>query len=358
MTLDKDELKAFISEDTSRIELILEQIGCHDIWDNGDELRCATPTGTNKTSISVNKESLLTRLYSEGQSVNGDIFELVKHYRKENFSSSLRFVRALLGLSSSNNVTNKIDPLRKFKQIAKASKVPKTLDEIDVKKYGISYLDRFAIASHLNLFYEGITPQTQELFMTGYDQVLDRIVFPHFNYDNVKDIVGISGRTLRSKMEMEEFDIPKYWNYIRGYKKAFNLYGFSHALEYIEKAKMIVIFEAEKSVLKQFSMTRNEGYSVAVGCHDITDIQVQIILAHTSPDVEIVIAFDRDVQDMKDEDKNEIGEEYLLRMCGKFSKYRTTSYIWDKFNILGDKDSPVDKGVKAWNYLLKYRKKA
>lgn len=156
---------------------------------------------------------------------------------------------------------------------------------------------------------------------------------------------------------MEAFNIPKYFNYIRGYQKTANLYGFSHSHAQVNEGKMLVVFEGEKSVLKQFTMTRNKGFSCSVGSHDLSDLQVQIILANTTTDTEIVIAFDRDVQDMKDKDGSPIGKEYLVRQCNKLSKYRRVSYVWDEYNILDKTSSPIDKGVKVWNHLLKYRRK-
>src|SRR5690606_9701134 len=135
--------------------------------------------------------------------------------------------------------------------------------------------------------------------------------------------------------EMDDFKIPKYFNFIKGYKKMYNLYGFSHAVQNLEESKMLVIFEAEKSTQKQFSMTRNKGYSCSVGGHELSDIQVQIILQNTPADTEVVIAFDKDVMLMKDDDGKDIGEEHLINTCRKISKYRKASYIWDTYNILG-----------------------
>ena len=185
---------------------------------------------------------------------------------------------------------------------------------------------------------------------------MDRMLFPHFHYSSKNKIVGITGRTLKSDKEIKDFKIPKYFNYIKGYMKTWNLYGFSHSLEYIKEQKMVVIFEAEKSVMKHWSQTRNKGFSCSIGSHDMDDIQVQIILQNAPPDVEVVIAYDKDVMTMTDEKGNHIGEDYLISQTKKFSRYRKASYIYDTYNILGEKDSPIDKGVKIFNHLLKYRK--
>ena len=136
----------------------------------------------------------------------------------------------------------------------------------------------------------------------------------------------------------------------------YNLYGFSHSLPYISRDGYIVIFEAEKSVLKEASMTMNEGHGASVGGHEISSAQISLILQNTPADVEVIIAFDKDIMTMKDGSGNEIGEQLLINISKKFSKYRKSSYIYDTHNILDERDSPVDKGVRIWNHLLKYRK--
>lgn len=354
--MNANQLKEWLKEDTSRIEKLMESLGIHSIWrSSNDELRGAPPDTNNATSVSVNTETLFCTHYST-DIFRGDIFQLIEHFKKISFGDSFRFAKSVFGLSGKFVKEDKVDPLHVFKKLRKGhSKVITNLDELEVPKFGNEALSEFVILPHIKLFHEGITTQTQELFRIGYDPNQDRIIFPHFYYSDKNAVVGITGRTLRGAVEMEEFKIPKYWNYIKGYKKMYNLYGFSHNIEYIIQDGLLVIFEAEKSVLKEASMTRNQGHGVSTGGHELSAVQAQIILQNTPADVEIVLAYDKDVMMMKDEDGKDIGEEFLIKQCSKLSKYRKTSYIFDKYNILGKTDSPVDKGVKIWNYLLKYR---
>ena len=296
------------------------------------------------------------RLDQQLQTFRGDIFELVSLFKKTGFGDSFRFVKSLFGLSGTFVKEEKVDPLAMFKSIRKKNPVINDLKELELSRFGMETLSDFIILPHLNLFYEGITTQTQEIFKIGFDPVTDRIIFPHFAFDDINSVVGITGRTLRTKEEMEQFFIPKYWNFIKGYKKMYNLYGFSHSLPYVIENGMLVIFEAEKSVLKHWSQTRNQGFSASTGGHELSSVQAQIILQNTPADVEVVIAYDKDVMTMKDDDGKLIGEEFLVNTCNKLSKYRKTSYIWDTYGILGEKSSPIDHGVKVWQHLLKYRK--
>lgn len=356
--MNAEQLKAYLVEDVERIEKLLEAVGCHRIWRSGDEIRSAPPEGNNHTAVSVNMDTLFCRYYREKETFRGDIFQLIGLFRNEEFGESFRFTRNLFGLSGKfTKKQEKHDPLQVFKNIRKRNRVIEDIRELEIPKFGREAISDFIMLPHMKLFHEGITTQTQEIFKICYDPITDRIIFPHFAYDDINAIVGITGRTLKSAEEMKELLIPKYWNFIKGYKKMYNLYGFSHSLPFIIKNNMIIIFEAEKSVMKHWSQTRNEGFSVSTGGHELSMIQVQIILQNTPPDVEVVIAFDKDVMTMKDDKTGEhIGEKFLINTCKMFSKYRKASYIYDTYNILGEKDSPIDKGVKIFNHLLKYRK--
>lgn len=344
--MNAEQLKAYLVEDVERIEKLLEKVGCHRLWRSGDEIRSAPPEGNNHTAVSVNMDTLFCRYYREKETFRGDIFQLIGLFRNEEFGESFRFTRNLFGLSGKfTKKQEKHDPLQVFKNIRKRNRVIEDIRELEIPKFGREAISDFIMLPHMKLFHEGITTQTQEIFKICYDPITDRIIFPHFAYDDINAIVGITGRTLKSAEEMKELLIPKYWNFIKNYKKSWNLYGFSHSLPYIIENNMIIIFEAEKSVLKHWSQTRNNGFSVAVGGHEISPVQLQIIMQNTPSEVEIVIAFDKDVD-----------EEHVIKTGNMFKKYRKTSYIWDSHNILEDKDAPIDRGVKVFNHLLKWRK--
>jgi DNA primase len=356
--MNAQELKDYLIEDIDRIKKVMESVGIHRIWQSGDSLRGAPEETENHTAISVNIDTLFCSYYKRDETLRADIIGLVQHLRDESFSDSFRFLTSLFGLSSSGKFVKETrrDPLAKFKDIRKKNKPVTSIDEIEVPKFGAEALADFIMIPHINLFHEGIMPQTAELFKICYDPKLDRILFPHFNYDDKNAIVGITGRTTRNSEEIQQLMIAKYWNYISGYKKMYNLFAFSHAIEFVKKHGMLVIFEAEKSVLKNFTQTRNEGYSCSIGGHEIADVQVQIIMRHLPTDIEVVIAFDKDVMRMIDKKtKKHVGEEYLIRMAEKFSKYRKTSYVYDSEDLLGDFDSPIDKGYKIWHELLNNR---
>ena len=354
--MDAKDLKEYLLEDRRRIEIILEAYDFHEIWYTGDEIRCAPPEGTNRTAISVRlQEGLMCSSYSDLVPFHGDIFGLIENYSKENFKSIIQNIHKILGLAytAGNYRKKKLDLLsdiRKYKKYSEGSKKENVL-------HGQHILNGYNTIPHISIMEECISGSVYGQFNICYDSNRDRILFPHYDWINHDKIVGISGRTGMDSETAKELGVPKYWNYIKGYSKTNNLYGYNQAHNWIDKNKMIIIFEAEKSVLKQFTIEKGEGYSVSVGCHELSQPQVEFIIKNTSQDVEVVIAFDKDVMSMKDSDGKSIGEEYLIKECNRFSKYRKTSYIFDTYNTLGEKDAPIDRGLVLWNILLENRRR-
>lgn len=342
------ELKKYIF-DNSKIEDILHYYKFHDLWRNGDEIRCAPPNGENKTSISVRENEMLFAMhYSNSEPFKGDLFGLVQLITGRSFKNVLLDVHALLGLSFGGRAVqdDKIDLLsgiRKYK--SQSYKLEKN------KLYDDSFLNKFVKMPHADLFKEAILPSVAKKFNICYDPKQDRIVFPHYDWIHHDKIVGAQGRiTGLTTQQANDLGVAKYWNYIKGYKKSMNLYGWNNTCKNVEKSKQLILFEAEKSTLKHYSYLGGEGYAVSLGGHEISDQQVAFIVNNTPQDCEIIIAFDKDIM-VKDRD-------YLISCAKKFSKYRKSSYIFDKIDngkILKDKDSPIDNGFLVFKYLLESR---
>ena len=359
------ELKEYISQERDRIEKVLEFYGFHSIWYSGVDLRCSTPDGDNKTAVSVKMSpELYASCFSDLIPYRGDLLGLIEHVSESKFKDIVMNIHNLLGLEMTRGKPKtKMDLLadiRKYKK--RGAGVAK-----ENKKFDKDKLSDFVMLPHASILQEHISSKVCKQFDVCYDPKKDRIVFPHYDWIDTDKIVGITGRTTLDSQIAKELQVPKYWNYIRGYYKTNNLFGFNNATPGIDKAKMVIIFEAEKSVLKQFTIEQGVGYAVSVGGHEISQEQVDFLIRNTSPDTEIVIAFDKDIMMMKEEDFDnaydddgrpiEAGEQYLIDTCKRFNKYRTTSYIYDQYNVLGEKDAPIDCGMKIWGILLKYRKR-
>lgn len=319
---------------------LLHKLGCHSIKEYSKELRCALPGDDDNSKVSVfYSDDLSVRIFTKAETIYGDIYNLIMFIEKSSsFPEAYKKCLSLLGLSASYNPSKqkKVDHLSFFKKIKR-----KHHDDVSFQCYDLSILDKYSKVPHIDLIRkDGILYDVIDKYYVRFDERTDRIVFPHFKYDDKTKVVGLIGRTVIPAYK--ELGIPKYFS-MEGikYEKSKNLYGLSHNIENIRKKGQIIVFEAEKSVMKADMF----GYpiGVAVGCHELSSFQKKLLI---SLNVEIVIAFDKDV-----------ALSHIQNICNDLAKYRKVSYIYDKWGILREKDAAVDRGIKVWNYLYKYRVK-
>ena len=121
--------------------------------------------------------------------------------------------------------------------------------------------------------------------------------------------------------------------------KSINLYGLQENYKSIQLAGYVLVYESEKSTLKRHS--RKDGTGVSLGSHSLSEDQVKILIGLN---VSIIIAYDKD-----------ISLRHIRSECEKFYKIRSVYYIYDKHDLLKDKQSPADADNKIFNYLLKYK---
>jgi DNA primase len=272
-----------------------------------------------------------------GEMVQGDIVALTMGLKNIDFVAALKWLHKTLNLEWSDKkvkkeIKPKYNPLDIFTSKLK-SKHKNNVEDIDI--YDEDVLVDFGDCIHKDYGDGRITEKVRKEFGLCYDFQRKRTVIPWRNQDG---IVGISGRT--SVPLYKELGISKFYSY-QGFKKRKSVYGFCENYAHIQKAGYAVIFESEKSVLIRASLGDRTG--LAVGGSNISDEQVGLIL---SLNVDVIIALDKDQP-----------KEYIKELCSKFSKYRNVYYIWDKWDLLGAKDSPADANNKTYNFLMKYKVK-
>lgn len=338
------ELKKYIYEN-NKVEDLLEEIKCGCIVNHGKYITASNINGDNSGAIVIYLNDYLDVIdYTRNFGDKSDIFDLVAYNlkimgKKYDFYSVIKFIHSFLGLKIENSYKSKEleknqvleDDLKVFTRFA--AKSYKDYEEEEIK-----YIERneYIPLVHIDFFREGIIKKTIKKFDLGYSYYRNRTIIPIKYWMNGK-LVGYNARS--SVKNCEEFGIRKYM-ITKDYQKSMNLYGLWENKKEIEKKKIVIIFEAEKSVLKMDSLF--QSYAVALQGHNISREQVKIIL---SLDVsEIVIAMDNDV------DINEI-----RNMCDKFYGLRSISYIKDRNDMLGEKDSPIDKGWRIYKKLFKER---
>lgn len=332
-------MKKYIFEN-NKVELILEQIGCKNIVYHSakDYYSCSNYDGDNKSAVvCYNTKYLSVRNYTRADfDSSSDIFTLIQYNRRCDFLSAVKWTHQVLGIEYSYDKVKEqksTDPLDIFKRYL----VKRTVVNVnDITYNDENALSDFTPVVHIDLYREGIMPWTAKKFGLGYSYKWKRQIFPHRYWLN-GELLGFNARTMVPNYDL--LGINKY--YISpGMNKSINLYGLWENRSEIEKKGFAVIFESEKSVLKRDSLYDPTG--VALSGHVISDEQVRIICGLEIN--EVVIALDKDIS------LNEV-----RHMCEKFYQIKKVSYIYDKWDLLKEKDSPADAIDKIYWFLFGHR---
>ena len=200
---------------------------------------------------------------------------------------------------------------------------------------------------------EGINEEAMKKARIGFYPGGDQITIPHFDAND--RFVGLRGRTL-CKEEAE-----KYGKYrpIKINKQQYNhplgmnLYGFNWAKENIKVVKKAIVFESEKSVLMYMSHFGVEN-TIAVACcgSNLSSYQIQLLLDAGA--TEIIIAFDRQFQEIGDKEHQHLVANFK-KLHAKYKSFVTMSFMFDRKMITSYKASPIDEGADKFLTLFKER---
>jgi len=184
---------------------------------------------------------------------------------------------------------------------------------------------------------EGISRASLDKFQVYYDSFSDRLVYPIRNIEG--KIVNIGGRTLDPLWKEKK---QRKYTYFHSWGTMDTIYGLVENMEHILKSREVILFEGCKSVLLADTWgIHNAG---AILTSHLNPNQMKI-LARLG--CRVVFALDKDVR---------IREDHNI---GKLKQYVNVEYLWDREDLLDEKDAPVDKGLEVFKKLydqrLRYR---
>ena len=223
----------------------------------------------------------------------------------------------------------------------------------ELEEYSKNIISYFTKYYHPLWLKDGITKEAMDKFQIGFSLSQNKIIIPHFDIKG--RLVGIRGRAI-DKKEAEEFG--KYRPIQIGqtlytHPLQFNLYGIYEHQNGIHKRRSAIIAEGEKSVLLDDGYYGE--YSNTVACCGSTFNKYHIaLLTDVLGANEIVVALDKEYDDWQSEKAAKYRNK-IEQMCRKYNNQAVFSYIWDRDNLLQEKDSPFDKGKEIFEKLYRER---
>lgn len=347
--MDAEEIKNIILDNIGSIIKILEDLGMHHIQLRNNYYIFGLPDGDNPTSTTLYLDNLGVKAYTREQERITDIIDLVQYVQTINKTVKMPscwtatvWLYKELGIensSSLNNYKSKIynSPFAKLKkEIKEIMEDYKTDETVDILQ---PMLEEITLKAYLDwdnteFYKDNIAWNTQAEFELGLDVFSHRITIPI--RDELGRLIGIKGRRVWDTIDE---DNPKYL-YLKKCKKSEILFELDKTLTYIKQKDEVIICESEKGVMQLWSYGFKNA--VAIGCHNISETQLKKIIRLNVNNV--VIAFDKDVT------KNILLEEYK-----KLCDFANVTCIVDIYNLLDEKESPMDSPEK-WNILYKSRR--
>lgn len=323
------------------IYTILEQLGCDNIKteQQGGLFTASLPNGDNPRSVQVrNNEYLYCDIRTRGIE-NIDIIGLVAYIIYNSVKEDKDYMKyEALSRKWLYNIINNIDNIETKDLDLETKKLDCVKDRneiLDPEEELKNYID---FPSKL-WFDEGIGVRTQCVFNIMIYPENRQIIIPIYDEDN--NLIGVKARNLNPEL----LENNKKYIFNTPCRTSINLYGLNIAKEHIKKENCVIIFEAEKSVLKAYQY----GYknSVAIGGKELHFAQVNLLSKYINEQTEIILALDKDVYYA-----NGIYYFQHFKKLANYFKNNKVYVLVDNENKLNFKDAPVDKGKKVFDILI------
>lgn len=275
------------------------------------------------------------RFYDYSSGIGGNVFTFVKFYYKCSAAEAIEILKKYAGFNGEiaaprekMAATIVCKRFQKPKSTPKASSATLLPDD-----YMLRYEkrdDKLAIWEA-----EGISRASLDKFEVFYDSFSDRLVYPIRNMAG--KIVNVGGRTLDPLWKEKK---QRKYCYFYSWGTLDTIYGLAENMEDIKKSGEIVLFEGCKSVL--IADTWGIHNAGAILTSHLNPHQMKIL---AKLGCRVVFALDKDVRVRDDHNIN------------KLKQYVNVEYIWDREDLLNEKDSPVDKGREVFQKLYAQRLK-
>ena len=323
---------------------------------------CHNPPGEGSRKLYFYENSDLFKCYTDCDCAF-DIFELtikvaqIQSNRKIDLNDAVRYLATKFNIVIALDDTGDIGLADWQYLIAydKINDIPIVNQVPQLKEYDKRILEPLAInPNYLTPWInDHIKPEILAHAQIGYNFSTDQISIPHFDKDG--RFIGLRGRTM-VKEDAERFG--KYRPMIinkqqYNHSLGLNLYNLNNSKDNIKRMGKAIVFESEKSTL-QFQSYFGLENDISVACcgSSVSSYQIQLLIEAGAR--EIIIAFDRQFQELGDNEFKRLKAK-LLGLHKKYKNEVLISFIFDKHLITSYKASPTDEGPEKFMQLFKER---
>lgn len=292
-----------------------------------------SPFKDEKTpSFSVRRETHSFYDFSSG--IGGNVLTFVRYYDKCGYAEAIEKLKKFSGVDAKTTIHRKWSITEVAKRFSPPKQTPKQVKRTTVLSE--DYITRYEKrADKLAVWeQEGISQASLNKFQVRYDSFSDRLVYPIRDLDG--KIVNIGGRILDKDWKVK--GLRKY-TYFHGWNGGMQvIYGLFENIEEIQQRQEVILFEGAKSVILADTWgIHNTG---AILTSHLNQSQMKLLIGLGC---RVVFALDKDVS---------IRSDHNIK---RLKQFVNTEYIWDDAGLLGEKDSPVDKGPDVWKKLYERR---
>ena len=323
---------------------------------------CHNKPGDGSRKLYFYENSGLFRCYTGCEEPNFDIFELVRKIadiqwnKNYDLNDAIRWIASRLGLSDTY-VHDEKESLEDWKILANYERIQEIevkISNVVLKEYDDTILSRF----NYNVIIEpwlqdNISIEAMKDANIGYYPGGEQITIPH--YDENNRFIGLRGRSLiKEEAEMfGKYRPLKINKELYNHPLGMNLYNLNRSKKNIKIMKTAIVFESEKSTLQYKTYFGLEN-DISVACcgSSVSAYQIQLLIDAGAE--EIVIAFDRQFQDIGDNEFKKL-KANLMKLYSKYKNYVNISFIFDKHKITDYKSSPTDHGKEIFLKLFNER---
>ena len=325
---------------------------------------CHNAPGEGSKKLYYYSNSTLFHCYTGCSDPSFDIFELVikvfeiQHNKKVDLNEAVRYIAMRQGYSGRIEDALEEEGLEDWSILSNYNRIQNIeigeKKNIVLKEYDDVILSRFNYKIKIAPWIkENISQEVIEKAKIGFYPGGDQITIPHFDADG--RFIGVRGRAL-CQQECElygKYRPLKVNQVLYNHPLGMNLYGLNWSKDAIKTIKKAIIFESEKSCLLYASYFGWEN-NISVACCGSSVSAYQIQLLTDAGAEEIIIAFDRQFQEIGDNEFKKL-KANLLKLHERYKNFVKITFIFDKNMITGYKASPIDEGKDKFLKLFKER---